>query len=371
MIKKKKKILILFSSGSLGGTEISITRMAMHNSNLFEYQLATMGGKGDWSNFCFNNKVKPKIFGLPNSNLKLLGFQLKSILNLFKDINSSHYSIIYVFGFRASVLIRILKVFTKKFKLVIGIRWNPNSKKSLDKVFRIFESFFFRTVNHYICNSIAAQNTMLKIKPQIRKRVSTIYNGVKIPDNNSIFECSEIKYIIFPANIYKSKGHIKFIDIIDAVTKEFPNVKFLIAGKDKMKGNLNAEIKSKRVDQFVEILGFQNNLDELMKKSKFMVLPSFSEGCPTSILEAFANKIPVIAYSIDGIPELIKDCYDGFLISPFDKKQFTSKIVYLLKNPNTTSAMGKRGESKVKKFFTITKCAINHEDLFEKILNKQ
>ena len=82
MISQKKKILILFSSDSLGGTEISLTRMAVQKSNLFEYQLATMEGTGDWSEFCIKNKLHPKVYGSINSKLKIIGFKITSIINL-------------------------------------------------------------------------------------------------------------------------------------------------------------------------------------------------------------------------------------------------------------------------------------------------
>ena len=371
MTSNKKKILILFSSSSLGGTEISITKMALYKSNIFEYQLATMANLGDWSDFCIKNKLNPKVFGSTNSEFKFIGFDFESIINLYKDINLSGYEIIYVLGFRASILIRLLRILTKKFKLVIGIRWNPNSNNKLDKFFRISEFFLYRNVSHYICNSKAAYNTMLQIKPEIKNRVSIIYNGVNLPKESLQFFDSVNTNIIFPANIIKSKGHIKFLDIIYEVIKKFPNVKFLIAGKDKMKGELNIKIKSKGLEKYIDILGFQKNLDELMYRSKFMVLPSYSEGCPTSILEAFANKITVIAYAIDGIPELVKDGYDGFLIDPFNKKEFITKIIYLLKNHNDAIKMGERGRLKVEKLFTISKCAKNHENLFEKILQNK
>lgn len=371
MIQKNRKILILFSSSALGGAEISLSRMAFHKSKLFEYQLATMSCNGDWSEFCIRNKANPKIYGSTNSKVKLFGFQLESLANLFKDIISSEYSIIYVLGFRASILVRFIKLFTKKFKIVIGIRWNPNSKKILDKIFRILESYLFLTSNHYICNSKAAYNTMIKMQPKLKTRVSIIYNGINIPKKDNKPISSKINYIIFPANIYKSKGHIEFLDIIEDVTNDFSNVKFLIAGKDNLRGELKSLIKIKKLEKFIEILGFCKNLDELMTKSRFMVLPSLSEGCPTSILEAFANRIPVIAYSIDGIPELIKNNSDGFLINPFNKKEFKFKILYLLNNPEIAMNMGERGRAKVESLFTINKCAINHETLFEKLLNKE
>ncbi len=371
MISQNRKILILFSSDSLGGTEVSLTRMAVQKSNLFKYQLATMGEFGDWSDFCIKNKSTPKVYGATNSKLKILGFKLESIINLFKDIKFSKYELIYVLGFRASILLRILKLFLNNFKLVVGIRWNPNSKKTLDKVFRLSESILYKSVDHYICNSRAANNTMILINQNIKKRVSIIYNGIILTKDNRENSYEKNIYIIFPANIIRTKGHIQFLDIISEVIKKFPNIKFLMAGKDKMNGELNIKIKEKGLGEYIEVLGFKKNLNKLMIKSRFMVLPTFSEGCPTSIIEAFANKIPVIAYSIDGIPELISNGEDGFLIDPFNKEKFAAKIIYFLNNPNDAVGMGEKGRLKVEKLFTISKCAINHEKLFEKLLKKQ
>ena len=175
--------------------------MGNQKSNLFKYQLATMGDL-EVVRFCIKNKSAQSMVQL--IKLKILGFKLESIINLFKDIKFSKYELIYV-GFRASILIRILKLFLNNFKLIVGIRWNPNSKKTLDKVFRLSESILYKSVDHYICNSRAANNTMNLINQKIKKRVSIIYNGIKLTKHNRENYYEKNIYIIFPANIIKTK----------------------------------------------------------------------------------------------------------------------------------------------------------------------
>ena len=97
------------------------------------------------------------------------------------------------------------------------------------------------------------------------------------------------------------------------------------------------------------------------------ILPSlWGEGCPTVILEALSYSVPVVAYSIDGIPELINNGEDGLLLKTEKDDEFT-KIVNLLNNSDRLSAMGEIGRSKVKSKFTIESCMNNHNFIINKI----
>ena len=100
------------------------------------------------------------------------------------------------------------------------------------------------------------------------------------------------------------------------------------------------------------------------------MLPSlWGEGCPTSILEALSYSVPVVANNIDGIPELITDGYDGFLLEINDFENF-KEIIKLLNNYEILSEMGERGRNKIKKNFTIDSCVKNHNVVMMEILAK-
>ena len=149
MATNNKNVLILFSSSEMGGAERSIGNMAIKNTNKsLNYKIATYASPGPLSNWINSNSKECYCFN-------------SKILHLIRFINSDKPDVIYVMGFRLSMILRFFcKIFTKTL-LVQGVRWNPSSNSRLDKSFRFFERFFSFLVDGYIVNSKSAKELLL------------------------------------------------------------------------------------------------------------------------------------------------------------------------------------------------------------------
>ena len=136
-------------------------------------------------------------------------------------------------------------------------------------------------------------------------------------------------------------------------------------GYDKLNGEIQKLIIEKKLEPNVQYMGFQENVENFLTKSTIFVLPSkYGEGCPTSILEAFSFKLPVIAFRIDGIPELVSHNDDGILIDPGDSESFAKAIENLLLNPIKAAEMGAKGYQKVKEKFILDNMTKKHNEYF-------
>ena len=112
-------------------------------------------------------------------------------------------------------------------------------------------------------------------------------------------------------------------------------------------------------------MGFQENLNPILESGTIFVLPSlYGEGCPTSILEAFNFSLPVVAYQIDGIPELVSHGLDGLLFDVGDFNAMSEGIINLLLDPEKTKKMGISGHQKVKNNFLLDDMIAKHNDYF-------
>jgi glycosyltransferase involved in cell wall biosynthesis len=349
MAVNQKNVLILFSSSQIGGAERSIGNMALENSNQsINYQIATFGATGplsDWIKsksldcFCFNKKISV----------------------LLRFIYSYKPDVIYVIGFRLSVLLRFYCKFFTKSLLVQGVRWNPSSNSKLDKCFRFFERFFSFLMDGYIVNSNSAKEILLSISI---KKVELIYNGISNINNYKKISAQK-EYVITVANLSLRKGYFEYLEIIERVIKEFPDTKFLFLGYDNLNGKVQKLIKEKSLSSNVKYLGFKENIGDYLAESKFFVLPSlYGEGCPTSILEAFKYKLPIIAYEIDGIPEIVNNDIDGILVNQLNKNSLENAIKDLLNNPDKIKIMGERGYEKLKKNYSLNIMLEKHNSFF-------
>jgi len=86
----------------------------------------------------------------------------------------------------------------------------------------------------------------------------------------------------------------------------------------------------------------EDQLKHLYRNSEIFILPSLYEGLPLVLIEALKFSKPIIATNVGGVPEIIKDGYNGFLVPPDDVKKLVQKIEVLLNNPSLKELFGKR-----------------------------
>ena len=268
---------------------------------------------------------------------------------------------IYIIGFRLSVLLRFYCKFFTKNLLVQGVRWNPNTKSKLDKTFRFIESFFSFMLDGYIVNSKSAAKVLNSIS---NNKVEVIYNGISYFPNR-IIDLPKKNYIITVANLSQRKGYKEYLKVIKNIVKQLPDVQFLFLGYDNLNGQIQKIIKNEKLSSNVEYLGFQDDIGTFLNESSIFVLPSlYGEGCPTSILEAFSYKLPVIAYAIDGIPELVSNNVDGVLVDSNKSNSLEYAIKDLLLDPVRVKKMGENGYQKVHNNFLLINMLEKHNSFF-------
>ena len=91
-----------------------------------------------------------------------------------------------------------------------------------------------------------------------------------------------------------------------------------------------------------ELLGsvHREKVLQLFREASVFVLPSYYEGLPMAILEALAAGLPVIATPVGGIPEVVRDTYNGFLIPSGDIEALAGAIEKLVSDAEFTQRYG-------------------------------
>ena len=356
-------VLLVFSSSEIGGAERSLTRMALASSPNV-YQLATLDGEGPWCDWARSQGLQPLVFGVRRGPIHGT-LRLGAFISLVRHVRREHVKIIYVCGLRASLWLRLLNWLMPDIKLVHGIRWNPGSNSRLDKIFRVVERWLNGLIDLYITNSQIAATTLIEKCGISAEKVRVIYNGLsEIPINVAPLAERPLN-VLTVANFSPRKGYLEYLLVIECVHKVIPNARFILVGRDDMNGEVQKAISAAGMAHFVSCEGFQSDVSGYFERARVYVLPSlWGEGCPTSLLESMAWGIPVVATKIDGVPELIRDGIDGFLLNSLNVEKTAACIIELLLDSQIASTLGNAGRDKVSKNFTMEACSRLHEQEF-------
>ena len=141
--------------------------------------------------------------------------------------------------------------------------------------------------------------------------------------------------ILFVGRNDRVKGIKYLTEAFSLIRKDFPDFKLVLVGDGLPEGKLSLEETRNK-----------------MKNCYCLAIPSLSEGLPRVLLEAMALGKPVVASGVGGIPDLIQDGQNGFLVEPRNAVQLAEKLKILLRDKNLAVAMGKMGRELVQDKFS-------------------
>lgn len=128
----------------------------------------------------------------------------------------------------------------------------------------------------------------------------------------------------------ENKNHRVIIEAIDKLKD--PKIKFIICGQGGLQKELQELINKKKLKHQVKLLGFRDDIKELLHASDVFALPSKREGLGLAAIEAMAAGLPLITSNIHGIKDYLSDGEGGFSCSPKSVEAFAEAISYCFGN---------------------------------------
>ncbi len=330
------KVLILSGTPIISGAEYVLGDYLKGNVNLQNTQILysdVVKVEEYYSGFEFDKRYKSKylnpagVIGRSKLNLikKLLNFFLSFFIffKIFKD-----KSIKKVLGNNTGDTIYSIYsyIFGKKHINYIHDMIEP--KSIMEKSILFFDRFIYK----YIAVSIAVKDALIKIGIDADK-IEVIYNGLEHYDAIYYKEIKDSISFGFIGNIDDRKNPLEFLKFINIMQYNLKDK--VILGKMAYGNILDKElyktikeyIQEKKLN--IDLIGAieKNKIDQFYNSIHFLVLTSKKDPLPTVILEAFNNGIPAIAHNIDGVPEMVKNGYNGFLYNTTNDFEDISKKI--------------------------------------------
>ncbi len=187
-----------------------------------------------------------------------------------------------------------------------------------------------------------------------RNKIYWIANSIKYSDYKLHSRQYKKKEIVIGtvANFKAQKNPFMWAEVAEKIVKKYPEVNFIYVGDGPLKKKTEELIGD---SEKIKLLGWQENIPQILREIDIFFLPSRWEGLPRTVLEAMASGIPVVASYVDGTTEAVLDSVTGYLLSPSDLDGYVEKISELIENEVKRKRMGREGRKRVEKFFCYNK----------------
>jgi glycosyltransferase involved in cell wall biosynthesis len=115
-------------------------------------------------------------------------------------------------------------------------------------------------------------------------------------------------------------------------------------------------------------VGYQPDIAGFYRLFDAFVLPSVNEGTPVSAIEALATGTPVVANRVGGVPDVVRDGLDGFLVTPGDVEGAASKLALLAGDPALRAKLGESGRARVLERYSVPRLVDDVDRLYRSLL---
>jgi len=378
-LERKIKVAHIITRMIMGGSEEN-TLFTVEGLDKERYELDLIVGN-EFREDILNN-IKEKNFKIIQvKGLKAPFNPLYDLIILFeliKLLKRGHYDIVHTHTTKTGILGRIAARVNKVPIIIHGLHGSAfgafNSRIS-NWALIFFERLTGKFTNAYISVSDILSKKYIKEGLGIKAKYFTIYSGMDLDKFYNVrkrivreVKLSELgidskSFVIGNVGRLEAvKGHKYLIDAFKKINEERQLIplKLLIIGDGAEKNNLENYVKELNLEGKVIFTGYREDVEELMAVMDIFVLSSLREGLPRVLVQAAAVGIPLIAFNVDGVPEIVKNNYNGFLVRPKDVDQLTDSIIRYVDNKELINLYGQRGREFVKGKWSI-------EDMVNKI----
>lgn len=225
---------------------------------------------------------------------------------------------------------------------------------------------------------LALHNVDLFIAPSkflenaAKSDVSPVIHLPNFTDMKEFYELKNSYNLLFVGRLEKVKGIEALIEAMAFIIKMFPQTTLTVIGEGQNKENLLNLSKDLHLEKHIHFVGWvkDKGLDIYYKKASIVVFPSVGpEIFGLVILEAMSAGRPVIGTSVGGIPEIITDGVNGYLVEPGSAEQIAEKVIKLFSDEDLLKEFGKNARKQAEEY-TIEKYAKNIEKIYKDLLYK-
>lgn len=151
-------------------------------------------------------------------------------------------------------------------------------------------------------------------------------------------------------NMTAKKDQATLIHALDLVRQPGTDVQLVLVGSGPLEGHLRRLVSDAGMGEWVLFTGTRDDVQSLLPAFDVFALSSRHEGLSIALVEAMAAGLPCVATRVGGVPEVLNDGRDGFMVNPGDAAALANAIHKLVVDPDLRARMGEQAKDNAKRF---------------------
>ncbi len=371
---KKIRILEIIDRPFLGGGQRNVLSIAASlNRNTFDIAVCSDGGGP------FVDEVKRhgiSHFSVPFSK-KVHGKTQKLLIQVFKnnhfDIVHTHGGVAGFFGRRAARKCGVPVI----LHTLHGIHYLHYRNPVARLLYILLERWYSRFTHGMILVSEADQKQAVKYRLCSESKMRIINNGINFSEikNLSTVAKAEKKAVLgvhlkkpvlgTVARLHRQKGIPFLVQAMARISKELPDAVLLIVGGGPQEEKLKSLIRDLALDEKIIFLGEREDAMEILSLFDIFILPSLWEGLPYVLMEAAGMAKPVVATSIDGVREMIRDGETGLLVPAEDANGLAVAVLRLVRDRGLADRLAQNLKKHITTAYGLTRMTAEVENYYK------
>jgi glycosyltransferase involved in cell wall biosynthesis len=241
-----------------------------------------------------------------------------------------------------------------------GLPFQSTRLSLTERAFLVVERLLAKRTAYFFSQSSGDAERAVALKIAKRDKLTVIGNGVDLSRFRSDPEAraqvrgeleiaSNAIVVVTAARLVREKGLLELASAAEQLA-EHPQVHFLVLGqalpsdRTDVTFELDAHPVVSRLGRRWRRLGYRADIHRVLAAADIFALPSYREGLPRSVIEAFACGLAVVATDISGCRELVEPGKTGLLVPARDSDALARALALLIADPSLRAAMGERAQ---------------------------
>lgn len=172
----------------------------------------------------------------------------------------------------------------------------------------------------------------------------------------------------FVGRFSPQKNPLDWVRVAKQVGQNQKDVFFLMVGDGPLRDQVEAQLLQAGIRDRTVLTGLRRDIPALLACMDMFMHTSLWEGLPRAIVQALCIELPVLAYSADGVQEIIQNGENGYIFQPGEVKKMAEVCEHLVQHPELRKALGQRGRERVMQEFDLQKMIAQISALYEQFV---